>query len=472
MFTNSSVRTNFDTDYRDFQPRFGLAYSLNDKTVVRAGYGIYFDPSRASASANSVEVKGFRQTTPWVNTYQGDGATPWGRLSNPFPNGVLLPPGRSLGLLTDVGFQASGPDRSLNATPYEQSWSFGIQRSIPWNVVVEANYIGKKGTHLYFGGAAEMNHLGPQEEHYSAAQITALNTFVPNPFFGIITDPNSPLSGPQVPEYQLQLPYPQFTSFFVISPPWGNSIYHAFQLRVEKRFSNGLQFLVTYVNSKSIDNGSIPSNGGSFLGGNSSVILNPNNLALQRGLSQFDIPQVWQFSYVYQLPIGRGKRFAGGINPVLNAIIGGWQTNGIWRFDNGQPIILGLSGGQALPGYGQRPQLTGVPRRNHGSNRLTQYFADNSVFQVPAAYTLGNAPRTLSLRNPGTANASLSVFKEFPISKVREGMRLEYRLESFNALNHPQFCGPNTAVGSGSFGTTTCQANSPREVQMALKLYF
>jgi hypothetical protein len=116
--------------------------------------------------------------------------------------------------------------------------------------------------------------------------------------------------------------------------------------------------------------------------------------------------------------------------------------------------------------------LTAVPRRNHGSDWLTQYFANPDAFTVPAAYTLGNAPRTLSLRNPGTANASLSAFKEFPLSKVREGMRLEFRFESFNAFNHPQFCGPNAVVGSGSFGNVTCQANSPREVQMALKLYF
>jgi hypothetical protein len=251
-------------------------------------------------------------------------------------------------------------------------------------------------------------------------------------------------------------------------------------LRVQKNFSNGLQFLFTYVNSKSIDDASTPNNGGSFLGGSSSGILDPNNLRLQRGLSAFDIPQTWQFSYVYQLPIGRGKAFGGGMNPVLNAIIGGWQTNGILRFDNGQPLALGLAGGLPLPGgFGQRPDLTGVPRRNHGSTAsvLTQYFADPTVFSVPAPYTLGNTGRTLSLRAPGTANTSFSVFKEFPI---RERMRLEYRFESFNAFNHPQFCPPNTTVsynpanGSpvGSFGTTTCQANSPREVQMALKLYF
>jgi hypothetical protein len=385
---------------------------------------------------------------------------------------VKLPPGRSLGLLTDIGLQALGPDRTKNATPYEQSWSLGFQRAVPWGVLIDATYVGKKGTHLYFGGAGHLNHLGPQEEHYSRDQINALNTFVTNPFFGIITDPTSPLSSPQVTAYQLQLPFPQFTDFDLLTPPWADSTYHAFQLRVEKHFSSGLQFLVTYVKSKSLDNATIAGEGGSFLGGNSSAILNPNNLSLERALSQFDIPQVLQFSYVYALPIGRGKPIGTNLSPVLNAIVGGWQTNGMWRFDNGQPIALGLQGGQALPGYGQRPNLSAPVSRNNGPNWLNQYFANPDVFTVPQPFTLGNAPRTLSIRNPGTANATLSLFKEFALSRIREGMRLEYRLESFNALNHPQFCGPNAVVGSGSFGKVTCQANSPREVQMALKLYW
>jgi hypothetical protein len=241
---------------------------------------------------------------------------------------------------------------------------------------------------------------------------------------------------------------------------------------LDKSFSNGLQFLVTYVNSKSLDDESIPSNGNSFLGGNSSAVLNPNNLSLQRSLSAFDIPQVLQLSYVYELPIGRNRPYLRNLHPVLNALIGGWQTNGMWRFDNGQPIMLGLSGGQALPGYGQRPQLSGTPARSTGADWLNQYFANPEVFSVPAAYTLGNAPRALNVRAPGTANATLSLFKDFTLNSIREGMRVQYRLESFNALNHPQFCGPSATVGTGTFGKVTCQANSPREVQMALKLYW
>src|SRR5208337_1496153 len=122
---------------------------------------------------------------------------------------------------------------------------------------------------------------------------------------------------------------------------------------------------------------------------------------------------------------------------------------------------------------GQRPNLTGTPKRNHKSGWLQQYFTDESIFQVPAPYTLGNAPRTLKVTAPGTVNATLSMFKQFGLNWLRKESYLEFRLESFNALNHPQFCSPNATVGSGStFGTTTCQANLPRQVQLAGKLYF
>src|SRR4029077_11704250 len=140
-----------------------------------------------------------------------------------------------------------GPIPSTDsAVPYEQSWSFGMQRELPGNLLVDANYIGKAGHHLYFGGAGDLNHLGPQIEHYNSDQITALNTYVPNPFYGIITDPTSLLSSPTVVASQLQLPFPQFNGFSGDSPPWANSIYHSFQVRLEKRFSHGLQALVTY----------------------------------------------------------------------------------------------------------------------------------------------------------------------------------------------------------------------------------
>jgi hypothetical protein len=156
------------------------------------------------------------------------------------------------------------------------------------------------------------------------------------------------------------------------------------------------------------------------------------------------------------------------------AILGGWKTNGIWRFSTGQPLGVSLASSQPLPTYGaQRPNLTGTLARNTGSDWRDMYFANPEVVEQPAPYAIGNAPRTIgTIRTPGINTASLSILKDFYLGKVREGMRLEYRAEFFNAFNHPIFCGPNTTLGGGQFGEVTSQCNAPREVQMALKLYW
>ncbi|MFN7997027.1 MAG: TonB-dependent receptor [Bryobacteraceae bacterium] len=474
IFMSSSNRNNFNTDFNNFGPRFGLAYRLQDKTVIRAGYGLFYSTTRAGAAGVGASgYQGYDQTTNWYALNPQDGATPYGRLSNPFPNGVKLPPGSSLGLLNDIGLGANGPIPGIDSiTPSEQTWSFGIQRELPSNTLLDVSYVGKKGTHLYFGGAENLNYLGPQIEHYNADQISGLFTYVNNPFYGIITDPNSGLSSPQVQAYQLQLPYPQYTGFNGDTPPWANSSYNALQVKFEKRFSHGLQFLVTYVWSKSIDDASSTSGNVTWLGG-TTHLQDPNNRKLERGLSTFDIPSVLQFSYTYELPIGRGKAIGNNMHPVLNAVIGGWQTNGIWRFTDGRPIILGLSGGQSLPTYGaQQPDISGE-LRCASSDKLNQYFANPDVLSVPAPFTLGTAPRTISsCRQPGQYNVDLSLFKDFSFARLREGARLQVRLETYNAFNHPQFAGPDATFNGGSFGVITSTANSPREAQVALKFYW
>jgi hypothetical protein len=513
VFANSKQRYNYDTYYGAWQPRFGFAYELPHGAVVRGGYGIYFSQPRSGAAGTGPwGYQAFDQQTPWQTAFQGNGIVdsgvlPGARLSDPYPAlgsspaGPKLPAGTacgqpnctaSLGPFNDVGFGATGPIPSASKKiPYEQAWSLGVQKSLPWKIVAEVNYVGKKGTHLYLGGFRDLNHLGPDFEKARKAGTVDIDNLAngldPNPFAPYITDPQSGLSADQIsplqdPNSEFHVPFPQFTSFAGDSPPIANSIYHAAQFRFEKAFSSGLEFLVTYAVSKSIDSASATDDsiswlGGGFQGGTIGV-QNPNDLSAERALSTFDIPQVLQFSYTYALPIGRGRKVGKSLNPIVNGIIGGWQLNGIWRFQSGRPLIFVEDGSLStpIPTYGQRPTLNEAVKINHGSHvSMTDgYFLNgDTALEISPDLTLGNAPRTYgAARQPGAKLVNMALFKEFPMSSIREGMRMEFRLEAFNALNHPNFGPADTVVGGSSFGTITSLAQGMREVQLGLKFYF
>ncbi len=177
---------------------------------------------------------------------------------------------------------------------------------------------------------------------------------------------------------------------------------------------------------------------------------------------------------MYQLPFGRHRKYGASSTGVADALLGGWQVNGIYRLDNGLPVQLGLCGGcgVSLPTYGnQYPDLLS-PLRVAGTGALNQYFANPQAAVKPAPYSDGDAPRVLpNARIPGADNLTASLFKQVPL-RFREGARLEIRLEAFNVLNRVQFAAPDTNVGDATFGQITAQANQPRQAQVGLKLYF
>jgi len=272
------------------------------------------------------------------------------------------------------------------------------------------------------------------------------------------------------------LPYPQFPGGVSVDAfPIANSSYHSLQLMAEKRYSNGLQFLVTYVWSKSIDNSSAPDDNTTWLGSFTSL-QDPNKPQLERSLSTFDVPSVFQFSYIYELPVGRGKMFLSAMPAWLDTIVGGWKTNGVWRFASGRPLSFFTYDGISIPTYGgQRPNIVGKPQRRAGkdSEWINQYIVNPTSFQLPPVYTLGNAPRATGLvRSPMAFNANMSVEKDFSLSKIHEGMKFELRLEAQNAFNHPVFGSPNTTVDDPDFGIISYTANGPRQVQLGMKITF
>ena len=477
----SPDRHSVDTYYKDFGPRVGLAYKLTPDLVFRSGYGIFYEPTRFGAAGGAnLGNTGWGAGTTWLPTYQGDGATPWSRLSDPFPSGINLPKGGTLGPLTNIGMAMQEPSRGMSLSPpYMQTWSGGFQYQTKGGWLIDASYVGTKGTHLYYYMAGQLNLLGRwvEGEASNPGLVTALNTMVPNPYYGVITTTGCSLCVTNVAASTLMTQYPYYNGAWNNFAAMANSTYHAFQLRVEKRMANGLEVLATYTNSKSLDDSSVGTNkmDSAFV-----EARNPNVPQAEKSLSEWDIPQVLQFSYVWQLPVGKGKKWGTNFNSVVNGVLGGWQTNGIWRFDNGQPLEVTLSGGKCPSTYNCGfPNQTGPLQRNPKANWLLTgtgngYFANgSSVLSVPPNYVIGDGPREQpNIRLPGTSNASLSLFKEFSLAKMREGSHLEFRMEAFNALNHPQFAGPSATWGTTSFGQVTKQANLPRQLQMALKLYF
>lgn len=454
-------RGQFDSDRRNFAPRFGFAYSLNRRTVLRGGYGIFFAPITGGGyNGSAVPISGFQSTTSMNPSI--DGITPTNFLANPYPDGFIRAPGNTLGLGTLLGQAITGMDRNRH-TPYAQQWNFNIQRTLPANLLLDVAYAGSRGLRLF--GSLNYNQLDNQY----LALGDALRQQVPNPFYGKIL--NGTLSTPTVQRSQLLRPYPQFTAVTAGNASYGASTYHALQAKVERRFSNGFSLLASYMYSKLLDDVTATTTGfpgESFSGGG---YQDNNNRAKERAPAQYDTPHYLAINSVYELPVGKGKALAPS-SKILDSIVGGWQLNGIATFQSGVPLQVGVAS-NTLNNYGggQRPNWNGQDPMFSGpiSQRINRYF-DTSKFTLPAPYTYGNAARLLSaLRGPGLANLDLSIFKNFTL---REGIRLQFRAESFNTMNHPQFSLPNTAIGGAAAGVISTQANLPRDVQFALKLLF
>lgn len=481
VFASSKERHIVNTDWRDVQPRFGFAYLLTPKMVWRGGYGIYYSQSRNGANGVvPYGAQGFNQYTGMIATHNNDGATAYLHLSNPYPSGLIQPAGNSLGLLNDVGQGATGPLRNMVATPYEQSWSFGFEQQLPSNMQFSLTYIGKKGVHLYFSGANWINHLGPQVESLSSDQVSNLFNYVDNPYYGTITDPNSCLSSPQVPLFQLQTPYPQFScngANGVSTEAWpiAWSIYHGMQAVFQKSFSNGLQVYATYTWSKSMDTSSVPDDNTTWLGSFTSL-QDPNKPWLEKSLSTFDIPHVFQVSYTYDLPIGRKRLIGGNMPKWVDTAIGGWKTNGVWRASSGRPMNWGTADGTQLPTYGaQRPNMAAKPRRAGGkdSSWIFGFLSNPDSLVLPTPYTLGNVARAdASVRDPGSFQVNASINKVFSLSSIREGLNFELRMEASNAFNHPTFGQPDQSVDDPNFNVITYTSNGPRQIQLGAKVNF
>jgi hypothetical protein len=408
-----------DGRYANLAPRVGFAYSLDAKTVIRSGFGIFYayETYNSNPQSKNAPFNGSLITTNSTGEAGYAAALP---ISAGFPGArpdLFSPAGTAFQV-----FRRAYPNPSAN------EWNINVQRQFSSHDNLSVAYVGQNGVHIL---------INPN-----------INYPVPGP---------TPVAS--------RRPYPNLSDG-TLNCTCANSSFNSLQVTYINRLSStGLDFQGVYTFAHSIDNSSGNSNGTS--------IQNPANLQLYRGNSDFDIRHNVVLSWTYSFPFGRGKKFASDARGAREALIGGWRLNSIDTFKRGAPftpvmVSSLLNSGSAV----QWPNRIGSGNLDNRSIRAWFNIAD---FVSPGNYTYGNSGRNI-LFGPGTRQVDLSLFKDFAFNE--RGRRLEFRSEAFNVLNTPQFNGPSVQIGNAAAGTIT-SAGAPllfqrtsRQIQLALKLYW
>jgi hypothetical protein len=455
--------------YGLFAPRVGVAYRLNNTTVIRTGGGIFYIPSTLQFPQGPYSNPLDYFVNNMITSINSE-VTPLNTLSDPYPSGLRAAPGRDPVYQTLLlgGALGGHGDLQYEQSGYTYQWNFTVQHQFAGDTSVEAGYAGLRGLHLPQGGL-NLNQINP----LYLSLGSQLKNLVPNPFYGTIQF--GTLSQPTVQLGQLLLPFPQYTSLSDPGGYVGDSTYHSLQVKAEKRFKSGGTALASYTFSKVLANVETLTSWLETQAGGVSGVQNIYNFSAEKSLSNFDSRQRLVLSYVYDLPFGNGKRFLSSVHGVADKLVTGWGINGVSTFQKGFPLGLTASPNTTGLNTGLRPNVTpGCSKLTSGSSqsRLAQWF-NTSCFTVPTAYTFGNESRTdPDIRGPGINNFDFALFKRTAIS---ERFNLEFRAEAFNIFNRVWFGPPNTVAttaANNTFGQITTQLNQPRLLQLALRLRY
>jgi hypothetical protein len=440
---------------REFAPRVGFAYSFNPKTVLRAGYGIFFD--QIGITTQAPIQTGYNQQTTLVPS-NDNGLTFIATLANPFPSGLLKPVGNSQGLTTFLGKSISFVYPTPSA-PYTQRWSIGVQRELAARLMIDVSYVGSRGTHLLSPGWSSqstsltgrpldfipLQYLSPILTR-DQATINRLTANVPNPFYPLL--PGTSLSGTTVALNQLLMPYPQFTGVTAVTND-GFSWYHSLQTQVQRRFSNGFTAMGSFTWSKNME---------------ALQFLNNADARPSRAVSPNDRPLREVVNGIYELPFGKGKRIGSSLRGVAGKLAEGWQLNVIYERQSGDPLGFGnfiFTGDASNIAYGRDQRSPDHWFNISGFDRNT---ADQLSFNI--RYT---SLRFSGVRGDGISYLNFSVVKKV---KVTEKFSGDIRCEFFNALNHTVFSDPDTTPTSSTFGMVTSSAQLPRTIQFGAVMRF
>lgn len=452
MGKDISSRYRNPVDRNNFGPRLGLAYKLKAQTVLRAAYGLFYQPVvNTGFGAATFGALGYDGDTPMLTTRDG-GLTPAARLSNPFPDGFNAPTGNADGPNTLLGQGVTTQLRNIVA-PYTQQFNVGVQHQMKsW--LLDVGYVGSRGVNQY------INIQGNQLEPSLYSRGAALNVQVPNPFLGLVA--RGPFSNATLSQGQLLRPFPHFADVQYNTVSAGQMNYNALQTKLERRFSNGFSLLTSYTWSKNIGNV-----GERYW--RSTGIQNQYNNAVERSLSPIDVGHRMTTAFLYDLPFGKGRPWANSLPGLANAVVGGWQVNGVFTLQSGLPLSIGVPVNSIGFGAGQRPNNNGRSALLPESQRTPLRWFDTSVFSQPDPFTFGNTgPQSPDLRGTGVNSWNVSFFKN---TAIRERVTVQFRAEFFNFLNHPLWGSPGTTVNTPAFGQVA-QKGGNRNGQLALKVLF
>jgi hypothetical protein len=454
--------------YDNIQPRVGVAYRLGDKTVFRGAYGRFYDNWAAVLQMAQNQQGTWPRADQFILTFNNVNAPPSIFAENPLQGANTTP------LPTPFEQNNWFVDPNIK-NPYSDQWNFGVQEALTQTSTLTVNYVGSNGHRLDVG-------------------VTGNQATTPDPTGKLLVPSVSCYTTtctPALVAAQGRFPYPyQVPTHYDESV--GISWYDGLQVSFNQKTSHGLTFLLSYTWSKALDIG-----GDGWFSADGSSVQDPYHLINDKGLAGFDVPQIFTAHWVYDLPFGSGKTFATN-NRFVDAVVGGWQVNGIVNFQSGQ--LYNVNAQNTIPSVGsggaERANLVGDPNSGTCPNGATAgtrtCWFSISAFAVPPKGTFGTFSRDV-LRGDARNNLDLSIFRNFPIT---ERTRLEFRAEAFNITNSPILGNPNSNISTNlkclttgpvqapcpagsiavnnTFGvvTSTATGYSPRQLQFALKFYF
>jgi hypothetical protein len=448
---NGAPRREGNLDSNNFAPRFGFAWGVAPKTVVRGGYGLFYS-SQIENSSFLGQVSAFDSITPYVGTIDS-GATPFTTLANPFPAGFNVPPGSSAGLNAQIGNSLTfvNPGR---VSPYNQQWQFSVQRQMPSNIVVEAAYVGMLS--LKELGSFNLNELPDQYLPRGNEQ----NNRVPNPFLGVFPATSTLGQGTTITQRQLWLGYPQFTSLAMDSVNAGRSVYHALQTKLDKRLSHGLSLLFSYTFSKLMTN----------VNSSASYV---NDRHFYRGISRYDEPHLVRAVLTYAPSVKFQRSTLAG--KFADGVLGGWTVAGYYTYESGTPLSISQANGRP---FRIRNEVIGGPvesrlgdRRDAQGRVLNPYFDINAFQPLASQYVISPDPQYLAeLRAPAGHTLNAFLYKSF---RILERLRLEVNMQAESVTNSPNFNSPGTNMSNlATFGVISTAGGGNRQMQAGMRLVF